>query len=108
MTVDHEQLDKVAWLMDRSVPLPFGMRIGLDGLLGLVPGFGDAAGSLVSVWLIYQAHKAGAPAGLLTRMAANVALDFAVGSIPIVGDLFDFAFKANTRNLKLLREYGRS
>jgi hypothetical protein len=79
--------------------------MGLDGILGLIPGVGDAATGLVGLYIIYQARQAGAPGWLLGRMVGNVALDTAIGSIPVVGDLFDVGFKANRRNLRLLRRH---
>ncbi len=90
--------------MDNSIPLPGGFRIGLDPLLGLMPGIGDLVGSLISAGIVLQAHRVGLPKPTLLRMVANVGIDAAVGSIPFAGDLFDFAFKANTKNLQLYRE----
>lgn len=80
-----------------------GFRFGLDGLLGLAPGVGDAATGLVAAYVVFEAWRLGASTPTLVRMAANVAIDAAVGSIPVLGDLFDFAWKANRRNLDLLR-----
>jgi len=80
-----------------------GFRFGLDGLLGLAPGVGDAATGLFAAYVVYEAWRLGASRSTLARMAANVAVDAAVGSIPLLGDLFDLAWKANRRNLELLR-----
>lgn len=101
----RQRLKKLAWLMDRSVPLPGGLRIGLDGLLGLIPGVGDAVGGTISTWIIFQARRAGAPTSLIVRMLFNMFVDFLVGLVPFAGDLFDFAFKANVRNVRLLEQY---
>jgi hypothetical protein len=98
----EENIEKIAWLMDKSIPIG-GMRIGLDPLLGLLPGVGDIFGAVVSTVLIVHAHRAGVPKPTLLRMIANVGIDSAVGSVPVVGDFFDFAWKANTRNLELYR-----
>jgi hypothetical protein len=98
----EETIEKIAWLMDKSIPIG-GMRIGLDPLLGLLPGVGDIFGAVVSTVLIVHAHRAGVPKPTLLRMIANVGIDSAVGSVPVVGDFFDFAWKANTRNLELYR-----
>ncbi len=89
------QVRTLTRLMDESIPIPFTKkRIGLDGLLGLIPGIGDAAGTLVSAFLIAQSARLGAPPATLVRMALNVGLEAVVGLVPILGDLFDFAFKA--------------
>jgi hypothetical protein len=96
-------LEWLAWLMDESIPIgPW--KIGLDGLLGLIPGVGDMAGAGVSVLLIGRAMQAGISRSAVTRMVINVATDSLIGSLPFVGDLFDFAYKANIRNLEIYRE----
>lgn len=92
----------IAWLLDNSIPLPGGFRIGLDALIGLVPGVGDAIGALLSAYIINEARVLGASRSVLLRMTLNVLLETAIGSIPLAGDLFDAAFKANARNLALL------
>lgn len=105
---DDPFLDKLEYLLDRAFRLPgTDRRFGLDGLLGLIPGVGDTATAVISGALILAAWRRGARRRTLARMAGNIALDWAVGTIPIVGDLFDFGFKANTRNLRILREEGR-
>ena len=92
-----------ARLLDSSIRIPgTQISIGLDGLIGLVPGVGDAAGMLLSVALMYWAAKLGAPLHLVIRMFANVLVEAFVGSFPIVGDIFDFAWKANEKNVRLL------
>ena len=100
------RLDRLAWILDSSIPLPgTKFRIGLDGLIGLVPGIGDAVGALLSSYIIAQAAGSGAPASVLTRMGLNVLVESFVGLVPIIGDLFDFGFKANARNVRLLRQH---
>lgn len=89
--------------MDGSIKLPGGFSIGLDPIIGLVPGIGDLVGTLVSSVIVLQAHRAGIPRATLMRMIANIGIDTAVGAIPLVGDAFDFAFKANAKNLELYR-----
>ena len=97
-------LEALARLLDDCIPVPgTNMRFGLDGIVGLVPGVGDAVTTLFGLYLIVRARQLGARRTVIARMTGNVGLDFAVGAIPIVGDLFDFAFKANRRNIKLLR-----
>jgi hypothetical protein len=91
------------WLTERSIRLG-RWTIGLDGILGLVPGVGDLISGLVASYIVARAAQAGVPRAALARMMANVAVDTLVGSIPIAGDLFDFLYKANTKNLRIYRE----
>lgn len=99
-----EMVERLAWLMDNSIPLGSGYRIGLDPIIGLIPGIGDVLSTLISAALIVQAQRAGIPRATLLRMVANVGIDAVVGAIPVAGDVFDFAFKANQKNLQLYRE----
>lgn len=99
----NPRLARFAWLLDSSIPLPFGRSIGLDGIIGLIPGLGDAVGAALSSIIIFAAWRSGAPGAVLLRMTGNVAVESLVGTIPLLGDLFDFAFKANQRNVKLLQ-----
>lgn len=101
-TPSTAELDKLADLMDSRFSL-FGIRFGLDSILGIVPGVGDAAGMLVSAYLIGQGYRMGARKRTLARMAVNVAGDTAVGSIPLLGTVVDVFWKANNRNMGLLR-----
>jgi hypothetical protein len=102
----QRQLARISYWMDERFRIPgTSLRVGLDGLLGLIPGVGDAASGLIALGVLAQARRLGAPRRLLVRMLGNVLLDTAVGSIPLVGDLFDFAFKANRRNLDLLMRH---
>lgn len=101
----REQVDALAWLLDNAIRLPGGFRIGLDAIIGLVPFLGDAAGVLLSAFIVRQAARLGAPRSLLMRMAMNVAIEGLVGMIPLAGDLFDAAWKANQRNARLLGNY---
>lgn len=97
--------DRFSRLMDSSIRLPGGFRIGLDGLLGLIPGVGDLLTGLLSAWLVIQGHREGAPLRVLVRMVANIVIDAVIGSIPLVGDFFDFFWKANEKNAALLRAF---
>ncbi|PXX98705.1 hypothetical protein CR157_09075 [Halomonas sp. LBP4] len=99
------RVHRLARLMDSSVRLPGGFRVGVDGLIGLVPGVGDLAAAGVSFYIVAQAAHAGVPAKVLARMVLNVALDAVVGAIPVLGDVFDVAFKANLRNARLMDAY---
>lgn len=98
-------VERLSWLLDESIPLPGGYRIGLDGFLGLIPGVGDFIGGLLSSVLIYKANQIGVPRMVLMRMIINMLIDSTVGTIPVFGDIFDFVWKANKRNAKLLAEY---
>ena len=91
--------------MDNSIRLPGGMRIGIDGIIGLIPGFGDLVAASLTSYIIVVAARMGIPGSILIRMGLNVLLELLIGTIPVVGDLFDFAFKANDRNVKLIETY---
>jgi Domain of unknown function (DUF4112) len=98
-----ERLQRLGYLLDNSIPIPgTRFRIGLEAIVGLVPGVGDLVGGGFSAYIILQAARIGVPASLLARMGWNVAIDALVGAIPFLGDLFDAGFKANMRNLALL------
>jgi hypothetical protein len=99
------KLRAVARLLDESIPLPGGFRIGLDPIIGLVPGLGDVISAGFSFIVIVQALRLRAPVSVLIRMLWNVLLDTLIGSIPVAGDLFDAAYKANTRNVELVSRY---
>ena len=99
-----ERLDRLADLLDSRFRVPVvGWRFGLDSVIGLIPGVGDVAALGPAAYLVYQAHRLGAERRTVGRMAVNAGVDFAIGGIPIVGDLFDAAFKANRRNIDLLK-----
>ena len=101
-----ERLRRLAWLLDSSIPIP-GTRlsIGLDALVGLVPFIGDLVGVAASSWILIEAARLGAGTRVLARMALNIAIEGVVGAIPIAGDVFDAAWKANQRNVRLLGEW---
>jgi len=109
--VDEEfrRLERLARLMDSAFELPgVGWRIGLDPIIGLIPGVGDLAGAAVSAWIVRRAGQIGARRRVQVRMLGNVLVETVVGTIPLLGDAFDAAFRANERNLRLLRrELGR-
>ncbi|MCP3140828.1 DUF4112 domain-containing protein [Pyxidicoccus xibeiensis] len=107
-TRDAKSLEQLRWLshtLDASIPLPFGVRVGWDAVLGLIPGVGDAAGGLMSAYVVLQAARLGAPPAVLGRMLGNVGIEVLVGAVPLVGDLFDAGFKANLRNVRLLEQH---
>lgn len=80
-------------------------RVGLDGLLGLIPGIGDTLGLLLPAYILFEARNLGAPPSLLLRMATNIGIDALVGTIPLLGDVFDLAWKANRKNMALLHTH---
>ena len=100
-----KRLRRLAWLLDSSIRLPGGFRIGVDGVIGLVPGVGDLVAALLSSYIVIEAARMRVGGSVLMRMVGNIALEVGIGVIPLVGDLFDFVFKANTRNVKLLETY---
>lgn len=98
------RLDRLSQLLDNAFAIPgTRFRIGLDGIIGLIPGIGDAAGAVLSIYVILQAARLGLPVSTLLRMLGNVAIETVVGAVPIVGDIFDIVWKANIRNMALLR-----
>ena len=100
------QVEALARLMDNRFRVPgTQIRFGLDPILGLVPGVGDLAGFLVSALLLATIARNGASGFVLARMTLNILLDAFIGSIPLLGDVFDFAYKSNQRNIRLLREH---
>jgi hypothetical protein len=102
----QNQLDHLAWLLDNLFRIPgTNWRFGLDALIGLVPAAGDAVAAILSLFLLVRAFQFKLPKIVILRMIFNSLLDFGIGSIPFVGDTFDVFFKANTRNMKLFREY---
>ena len=104
-----ERIARIEWLsslLDTAIVVPgTNFRFGLDALIGLVPGIGDAISTLLSLYIVREARALGAPRLLVTRMLANVALDGVVGAVPVAGDLFDAAFRANRRNVALLQAH---
>lgn len=101
-----DRLRKLAWLLDNQFRVPgTNFRFGLDALIGLVPGLGDIAGSVASAAFIFEAARLGVPKTVIARMLANVGIETVVGAIPALGDLFDAAFKANAKNLRLLERH---
>lgn len=101
----RERLIRITRLMDTAIELPLlRTRVGLDALLGLVPGVGDAISAAIGCYLVLEARELGASRWLQARMVANLLVDAALGSVPIAGDLFDVYFKAHARNLRLLQK----
>jgi hypothetical protein len=100
------RLDALANFMDSAVVIPgTNIRFGADALIGLVPGIGDLVTAGIASLIILEARRMGAPAHVVARMIGNVAIDGLVGAVPVVGDLFDVVFRANLRNMRLLRKH---
>lgn len=102
----RQRLKRLAWLLDSSIPIP-GTRlsIGIDALIGLVPFVGDLVGVLLSSAILVEAARLGAGRSVLMRMALNVAIEGLAGLVPLAGDVFDAAWKANQRNVRLLDQW---
>jgi hypothetical protein len=100
-----KSLERLSWLMDDLFRVPvLGWRFGLDALIGLIPGLGDTTTSLVSFYILVSAVRYRVPKITLLRMGLNIAIDYVVGSLPIVGDLADAWWKSNHMNVDLLRK----
>ena len=105
----YHTIERVTDLMDRAIRIPgTQIRFGLDPIIGFVfPEGGDVIGAVVSICLVLASVRHGLPKAVIARMVFNIALDYLIGSVPMIGDMFDFAWKANSRNLDLLREHSR-
>ncbi len=101
-----KRLERLAWFLDSAIPIPgIEARVGFDPLIGLLPGVGDSLGALFSSYILLAAARLGAPRAVLLKMAFNISVDAVIGAVPVLGDLFDFAWKANQRNVNLLGAY---
>lgn len=104
-----QRLRTISQVMDNALPIPgTSYRVGIDPFLGLLPGAGDVAGTVVSAYIVLEAARFGLPRATLTRMLVNLLLDAVLGALPFVGDFFDATWKANSRNLALLEAHVRS
>ena len=100
------RLDKLATLLDVAFRIPFTkIRFGVDGLIGLAPGLGDIVTTGLSLWIVHEAYQLGVPRPVLLRMLGNVAIDGMIGAVPVAGDVFDVLWRANRRNVRILREH---
>ena len=106
MKRSFKNMDRLARLMDSQFRIPgTGIRFGLDAIIGLVPGIGDFSTFLVSGGMVLLMAQNGASGFVLARMIFNIVIDGLIGAVPVIGDLFDVAFKANQRNMKLMHEH---
>jgi len=101
-----ERLEVLAKLLDVAFVVPgTNIRYGIDGLIGLIPVVGDIITTAISLWVVREARALGAPWHITARMLANVAVDGVVGLVPVAGDAFDVMFRANVKNVRLLRRW---
>ncbi len=100
------RLDALATLMDAAFVIPgTNTRMGLAGIVGLIPGIGDLIGGAISSYIVWEARQLGVPRWLIARMMLNVLIETGVGAVPILGDMFDILFRANLKNVALLKQY---
>lgn len=93
-------------MLERLFVVPgINRPVGIDSIVGLVPVIGDLATASMGMWMVWEARNLGMSKWQITRMSANVGVDTLLGAIPLVGDLFDFAFRSNTRNLRIIRKH---
>ena len=103
------RIKRLAWLVDAAFVLPgTRFRFGLNSLIGLAPGGGDLVLGAISLYIVHQARALGVPRPLLMRMIGNIVIEVAGGSVPVLGDLFDVALKANLRNIRLVEQHLRT
>lgn len=98
-------VEALARWLDYAFTLPGGFRFGLAGIIGLIPGIGDVFDALLSLYIVVRAIQLGIPRVAIARMLVNVGIEAAAGAVPLLGDLFDIAFKANRRNYQLLKTH---
>lgn len=102
----RRRLEAMERLLESAFSVPgTNMRVGLDAIVGLVPVVGDLVTTAMGAWLVWEARNLGMSKFQLVRMAGNIGVDTLVGAVPLVGDLFDFAFRSNSRNLKIVKRY---
>jgi hypothetical protein len=100
------RLQRLSRFMDGGWGIPFtNIRFGADSVLGLIPGGGDFVAMLISLYVVIKAYEMGVPNHLLLRMVGNIAIDTGLGSVPVLGDIFDVLFKSNIRNTDLLHDF---
>ncbi len=102
----ERRIERVTHALDELIGIPgTPIRVGLDPIVGLIPVVGDAVAAVVGAWVIGEAARFGIPRVVLARMVVNLVIDLAIGAIPLLGDVYDFAFRSNSRNLALFRRH---
>lgn len=102
----RRRLEAMEQLLERAFTIPgINRQVGLDSIVGLVPGIGDMVTAAMGAWLVWEARNLGMSKFQLARMAANIGVDTAVGAIPFAGDLFDFLYRSNSKNLRIVKKY---
>ena len=102
----RQRIEAMEKLLERSLTIPgTKIPIGLDALAGLIPVAGDLITAAMGAWMIWEARNLGLPKWQMWRMAANVGFDTAIGAVPVVGDVFDFAFRSNSKNLRIIKRH---
>jgi Domain of unknown function (DUF4112) len=102
-----KRLRAVAWLLDRAFTVDGKRRFGIDPLIALIPGIGDWIAALLSLFILWEAARLGIPGRILLQIGLNIAIEGLVGTVPIIGDVFDFVWQANMRNLRLVERHYR-
>lgn len=105
-TATLARLSRFSHIIDSSIGIPFTrFKFGVEALIGILPGIGDLAGLILSSYVLFEAQRLGVSKRIKLRIVINMLIDFFGGLIPLVGDIFDAYFKANTRNTRLLKNY---
>ena len=102
----RRRLEAMEMLLERAFTIPgINRRVGLDAIVGLIPVVGDLITASMGAWLVWEARNLGMSKFQLMRLAGNIGIDSALGAVPLVGDLFDFAYRSNTKNLRIIKRY---
>lgn len=103
---DLVALRRFAYYMDEAFTVPgTNIKVGIDALLGLIPGIGDVIGGVLSTWIVVGALRHRVPARIIMRMIFNIAIDLVFGAVPLAGDVFDFLYEENVKNMRLLEKH---
>ena len=100
-----QDIRRIAEYLDSKYKLPFGWKVGWDGILGLIPGVGDTVTNVLSFYIVIRAAQLGCPPSVILRMGINILIDNLIDVVPLLGNFFDFFWKSNTKNIQLLENY---